>query len=261
MPEQFRFEQRLRNRAAIHRHERLVAPRAGPMDRTGEQFLAGAGVAVDENARIRIGDEPRLAQQILHPRAARDDARAPLARHVRALERRIAGDAKRRGDLLQELLTVERLGQKSEHAALRRGDGVRNGSVRREDDHRQRRMLAVNRLEQLQAVDAGHSQIGDDDPRSRDRQRGERRLAAVGGSHAMARGRKPEADELEQVGIVVDQQYVAGACRHDRPVSGVNRLRRHRHRRRWIRRHRPRRRCECDREAGRVPCCAAPRAS
>src|SRR5947199_1525079 len=154
MAEQFGLEERLRNRAAVDCPERLVAPRTRSVGRASEELLAGAGIAVDENARIRIGDEARLAQQILHAGAARDDAGPPLARHVRALEGRTAGNAKRRRDFLQELLTVERLRQESEDAALRRGDGVRNGSVRREDDHRQRRMLAMNRLEQLQAVDA-----------------------------------------------------------------------------------------------------------
>ena len=75
-----------------------------------------------------------------------------------------------RSDFLQQVLAVERLGQVAEHAALRRADGVGNRAVRGQDDDRQRRVLAMNRLEQLQAVDAGHSQVGDDrrGPRDRD---------------------------------------------------------------------------------------------
>ncbi len=65
-------------------------------------------------------------------------------------------------DLLQQLLAVERLGQEAEHAALRGVDRVGDRAVRRQDDHRQRRMLAMDRLEQLHAVDAGHAQVGDD---------------------------------------------------------------------------------------------------
>jgi hypothetical protein len=48
-------------------------------------------------------------------------------------------------------------------------------------------MLAVNRFEQLQAIDAGHSQIGNHDAGPGHGQRRERRLAAVGRAHAVAR--------------------------------------------------------------------------
>ena len=72
---------------------------------------------------------------------------------------------------------------------------------------------AVDRLEELQAVDAGHPEVGDHGTRPRDGERGERRLAAVGGAHAIAGRREPQADQLEQVGIVVDQQDVAGLHR------------------------------------------------
>jgi hypothetical protein len=84
---------------------------------------------------------------------------------------------------LQQLLAVERLRQEPEDAALRRGDGVRNRAVRGQDDDRQRRMLAMNRLEELQAVDARHLEVGYHYARPRDGKRRERRLAAVGRAH------------------------------------------------------------------------------
>ena len=81
--------------------------------------------------------------------------------------------------------------------------------MRREDDHGHRRMLAVNGLEQLQAVDARHPEIGNHGPRPRHGERGQRRLAAVGGAHAVAGRREPQADEPQEIGIVVDQQNFA----------------------------------------------------
>ena len=60
----------------------------------------------------------------------------------------VARERHRGGDLLQQLLAVERLGEEAEHAALRGRDRVGNRAVRGEDDHRQRRVLAVDRLEQ-----------------------------------------------------------------------------------------------------------------
>ncbi len=55
--------------------------------------------------------------------------------------------ANRRGDLLQQFLAVERLGEKAEHAALRRRDRLRYRSVRGQNDHRHRRMLAMDGIE------------------------------------------------------------------------------------------------------------------
>ena len=215
--EQLRFEQRLGDRAAVDGDERLVAPRARAVDRAREQLLAGAGLAVDQHARVRVGDQARLPQQILHPRTAGDDPGAPLARHV-ARSRSAQSPATR-----------------SAAATFCSSSWLSNGLVRKPNTPRcvaatasgivpcAVRMItgsagccAMDRLEQLQAVDARHPQVGDHDARPRDRQRAERRLAAVGRAHAVAGRRQPQADELEQIGIVVDQQDVAGLRRHHR---------------------------------------------
>jgi len=102
-----------------------------------------------------------------------------------------AGKLLRRRHLLQQLLAVERLGEEAEYAAFSRAYGIGNRSVRRQDDDRERRVLAVDRLEQLQAVDAGHPQVGDDRRWSLDGDRRQRRFAAVGGTHAIAGRRQP----------------------------------------------------------------------
>jgi hypothetical protein len=87
-------------------------------------------------------------------------------------------------------------------------------TVSGQDDDRQRGMLAMDRLEQLQPVDARHSEVRDDDARPGDGQRGERALAAVRRADTVACRYQSQADELEKIGIVVDQQDVAGLCRH-----------------------------------------------
>src|SRR4029453_15067470 len=153
MPEQLRFEQRLRNSAAIDGYKWFVAARARPMDGTREKLLAGARIAADQHACIRVGDEPRLPEQILHLRTARDDPGSPFAARLAAVSRRIAGEAQRGSNELQQFLAVDRLGPNPESAPLGGGDGVRNCSVRSQDDDGQRRVLPMNRLKQLQAVD------------------------------------------------------------------------------------------------------------
>jgi len=157
--EELRFEQRLRDRPAVHGDEGARAAAARAMDRAREQLLARPRVAEDQHARVRVGHEPRLPQQVLHPRAARDDARAPVAARLPRRLGRLAGEAHRTRNLLQQLLTVEGLGKKSEHSALRGSHRVRNRSMRGENDHRQRRVLPVDRFEKCEPVDAGHAQI------------------------------------------------------------------------------------------------------
>ena len=142
------------------------------MNRAGEKLLAGARIAVDEHACVGIGDEACLPEKVFHLRTARDDARAPFARCFAAVHRRIACEAQCRSDKLQQLLAVERLREKAENAALRRRNGIRNRAVRGQDDHGKRRMLPMNGLEKLQAVDPGHSQIGDHRGRTHDGETG-----------------------------------------------------------------------------------------
>jgi hypothetical protein len=70
--------------------------------------------------------------------------------------------------------------------------------------NRQRRMRSMDRLEQRHAVDARHLQIGDDDVRPRDRQRRQRSLTRFCGMNRVARGRQTQADQLQQIRVIVD---------------------------------------------------------
>ena len=242
--EEFRLEQRFGNRAAIDAHERPRAAAARAVNRVRQKLFAGSRFAENEHARIGVGNEPCLPQQVLHPRATGDDASAPFAARLPRRLGSVTGQSHRIRDFLQQLLAVEWLGKEGEYAALRCRHGVGNRPVRGQDDDRQRRMLAMDRVEQLQPVDPGHPHIGDDRRRSRDCERRERCLAAVGGAHTIPRRGQPQADQLEQVRIVVDQQDVGGLCH-----GSIDPSRR--------RRPRPRRRrCGCARAGG----CVRPRA-
>ena len=52
MAEQLAFEQRLRQRPAVERDERGVAPRAVLVDRQRRKTLAGAGLALDQHRHV-----------------------------------------------------------------------------------------------------------------------------------------------------------------------------------------------------------------
>jgi hypothetical protein len=93
MAEELALDQRRRQRAAIDRHERHVDTLAELVDRTGDHVLAGAGLALDEDRRIRRrdgGDEtlhglhrPRFANQAIR---SLDGLHASLQGNVLVLE-------------------------------------------------------------------------------------------------------------------------------------------------------------------------------
>ena len=71
--EQFAFQQAFAQRAAVDAHERAAAARAGLMDRLGDQFLAGAGLAQQQHRGIRARHLPR---QLDRPSAWPDSSRS-----------------------------------------------------------------------------------------------------------------------------------------------------------------------------------------
>ena len=52
MPEQFRRNQRLRNRGAIDANERTTRPPGAIMDRTGDELFTRSGLTLDQNRRV-----------------------------------------------------------------------------------------------------------------------------------------------------------------------------------------------------------------
>ena len=86
--EQLALQQRLRERGAVHRHKRAQPPGAGVVDRLGEQFLAGAGLAGDQHCRgsasATLGHRARIGQcgagagDEIEAVARRDVTAAPL---------------------------------------------------------------------------------------------------------------------------------------------------------------------------------------
>ncbi len=201
MAEQLRLEQVLGHRAAVDCDERLILARARAVNRAREQLLAGARFAGDEDARLGIRDHARLLQARLHGRAARNDLGAPFVgalRHARDLHGAL--------DVLEQLLLVDGLRQEAERAALRRLDGIGNGAVRREQQDAESRPLALDLLEQLDAVHVVHAQVGDDEIGPETRQSRERFGRAFDGLDVVVLRAQANAQEAKQAGIVVDEQ-------------------------------------------------------
>src|SRR5580765_1570728 len=78
MAEQFAFEQVARNRGAVDCHERLVPARRVIVDGFGNEFLAGAALAQNQDRREGIDDLTDRFVDDLHARAGADDIDAGL---------------------------------------------------------------------------------------------------------------------------------------------------------------------------------------
>ena len=78
MAEQLRFNQLLGNGGAIDFHKRPVAAQAGGVQRPGDQLLARAAFAIDQDATIGRGGQRDLLPQGLHRHAFADHLAALL---------------------------------------------------------------------------------------------------------------------------------------------------------------------------------------
>ena len=74
VPEELRFDQVLRHRGAIEDDEGAGGPGAGLVDGLGEDFFAGARLALDEDVHVGCGDSLQQGVEPPHLGARSDDA-------------------------------------------------------------------------------------------------------------------------------------------------------------------------------------------
>ncbi len=184
MAEELGLQQLLRDGTAVDRHKGRRSPGTGPMDRPGEDFLAGAAVAAYQDAGIGGGNRAGLFHHLGHTTAAIDDSRSPRCVPVHAGSG--VGRREPQGliDLVQQDATVEGLGQIAEHPAGSRFDRIGNRSVGSQQDHRQRRAGDADFLEQGQAVATGKAHIADHQMGRLDGNPGQSFLGRLGRRHA-----------------------------------------------------------------------------
>ncbi len=145
----------------IQRNEGLVRPRAVSVQGAGDQFLAGAGLAVDQHRDVGAGQAPYGPVDLLHGRGLTDDVGSDGGgRGGRGL---FLAAATGTTDLIHRLVQVEGLGQVLEGPTVKGGYRALQVRVGGHDDHRQGRVAGVDLTQQVQAVDAGHADVGEDD--------------------------------------------------------------------------------------------------
>ena len=209
--EEGRLEQVGRQVAGVDRDERLVGARRVAVDGPRHQLLAGAALAGDEDgraARRRLDDQ---VEDLLHPRAAADDAgELVVARLQVLLEGDVLGHQPPALDGVveddQHLVVLERLGDVVERALLHRADRRLHRGERRHHDHRQLVVDRPHRVEDLQPVHLRHHHVGDDGVERRRARQFEPVATGRGDAHGVALAGQQRLEDLAHDLFVVDDE-------------------------------------------------------
>ena len=169
MSKQLGFQQCLSQGAAVDRHERSGAPRAVRMNSTGDQFLAGAALTLQQYRTFRLGDSGNGFVDGHHGRAASHEIIEPVAAFQLVTQDLVlpgeifvfqctAGDK-------AYLVDDERFAEIIEGACLDAVDGGLQGTVRGHQNHRHVVLLGAQLLEERQPVHVRHMDITHDEVR------------------------------------------------------------------------------------------------
>src|SRR5258706_5349594 len=218
--EELGLDQLLGDRRAVDLDEGALAPRGEGVHRAGHQLLAGAVLALDEHPAARGRGHRDLLAQVLDQRALADDLLAPLELGaqvaVLALE---PGVLEGPGRGQQRLLERERLLDEVVGAELGGLDRGLDGAVAGDHHHRELRPQPLHLGQGVEAVDARHPDVEEDDVRRVVLQARERLLArahrgdpvSLVFEHASERG-------LDRPLVVNDQDVLAGHAGRLRPA-------------------------------------------
>jgi hypothetical protein len=164
--EQLALDEGLGHGGQVDGDERPARPRRIVVDGAGDQLLAGAALAGDEHRRRRAGDAADQREDLAHRLAAGDDVGEAVGLLDLALE---AGDlaaqaalAQRLAGDQQELLDLEGLGDVVVGAQLDGADRGLDGAERRDHHHVRRLGERHDVADEVEAVEVGHPQVGDD---------------------------------------------------------------------------------------------------
>ncbi|OPZ79060.1 MAG: hypothetical protein BWY77_01405 [bacterium ADurb.Bin431] len=160
MSEEFALDEGVGNGGAVDAHKGSGGAMAAQMDSHGDQFLARAGLAGDQNGALGGGHLVDARIDILHPRAGADHAVAvhDLGGHpVVLLLQLTPTQGALHGE--QHPLQIDRLFEKIERPQPCRLDGAVDRGVAGNYHQRQVRGDADGFFEHLHAVQSGHGEI------------------------------------------------------------------------------------------------------
>ena len=198
--EELRLQKVLVDGGAVDGLEHLVGAGALVVDGAGDQLLARARLAADEDGRVRARHLEDHLLDRLHLLRGRDDL---LVERVEARERAADG--------LQKRVALEGLLQVVERAAAQGLFGRVNRAVGGQEDDDDRGVEGEELRQKLDAVHACHLEVGEREveaPLVRDPQR---RLARRRGRHVVALARQYRLQDFALRFLVVNDQD-AFAC-------------------------------------------------
>ncbi len=220
--EELGLEQGLRHRAAVHGHERARRARAGVVHGLGDDLLARAGLALDQERGVGGGDALDEVQHRVHGGRLRDEPGEPIALAelgAQVLVLPAQGPAGQR--LVDTVIELVWLLAFLEVVQRPEADGLLGGfplGVGGEQDHFGRRGMGLGRPQHVQAVAVRHAEIGDDEVEDFLREALGRGGDAVGLQDAMAALAEEQRQGGSRRGLVVHDQEVC----HGQAASSGN---------------------------------------
>lgn len=228
MAEEFGFEEGFGNGSTIDGDERGLGAVAVLVERAGNQFLAGAGLAADEDIDGLGGDAADFLVDVAHGAALSDEgvlggtafAEADGFGHEASGGDGAGGDG-------EEFLHVEGFEEVLEGAVLGGFDGGFGGSVGGDEDDGEPGLGEVKLADDVEAGGAGKTPVGDDDVMVAGEGGGEAG-GAIGLDVDLVSFRGEESTEGSGgAGIVLDEEEAWGGLhgRYQGTVAAVERMR------------------------------------
>ena len=167
--EELRFEERLRQRAAVDRDELAVLADRRVMDGARDELLARPALARQEHGRGDSGDPLDRPEDLLHAGALPDDVRKRVLRGELLLQVDVFVAElllpERTVDDQPELLDVERLRDVVHRSGLHRFDRIGCRRVRGDHDDRGLGRFRLDLLQEVEAITVGHLDVAENEIR------------------------------------------------------------------------------------------------
>ena len=208
--EELRLEQRLRQRAAVERDERTIAPQRIEVDGARHPFLAGARLAGHEHRAVGARDLLDQLEDGEHLLAAADDVRELVRRAERALQQHVLlpqlALLERVADLDLQLVDVERLAEVVVGAQPHGFDGGVGRRERRDHDAEHVLIDPLGGAKHLDAAHVGHLDVGDQQIEAAALELLDRRAAVLGQRHVVAFAAQHDGQQLAHRSLVVHDE-------------------------------------------------------
>ena len=170
------------------------------VDHARGELLAAAGFAVDEHRRLALGEALDQVADLHHRRRFAEQL---VARHrlrlLRHLERLL--------DERAQLLERDRLREVVERAGLERRDRVLGAAVRGDHGDGNVEPFLVDVLDDAQALAVGQAHVGEAEVERLLVEEPDRFADRFGARRVESHPRQRELEQLEQIGLVVDDEH------------------------------------------------------